>query len=485
MKFSPLAAALLLPSLLFSQRIEISAGAVDDQVFQRDDEGRASIELTGTALSLNGRAVEIRATGKHGPLPGKDWTAAGKIAANKWSAKIDLPTGGPYRLEVRANNITQSVNNILVGDLWVLAGQSNMEGVGDLVNVEPPNGLIHSFNQSDEWVLAEEPLHLLVGATDKVHWRRTKEGVAERYEGQRLMDYIANRKKGAGLGLPFAAAMVRYTGVPIGLVPCAHGGTSMDQWNPALKDQAGDSLYGATIRRVKLLGGKVRGILWYQGESDASPKAAPVFQDKFEKLIEAFRSDFGQPDLPFYYVQIGRFVNYSNQDQWNAVQQSQLQVESKLKRVGMVPAIDLSLDDGIHVGTQDLKRLGKRLANLACFENFPRNSTCPQLFRGPRPGTAKFSGNVLRVAFHSVNGKLVSTGRISGFSIHDSNGTMLPAIFKAEVNPASPNEVLLYLNSPPPEGATLRYGAGKDPYVNVRDQADMAVPVFGPMPIER
>jgi len=482
MKFSLL---LLLPGLLFSQRIEISAGAVDNQVLQREAEGIATVNLSGTAVNLNGRAVEIRATGKHGVLPGKDWSAAGKIAANKWAARIDLPTGGPYRIEVRSNNIVQAVNNVLVGDLWVLAGQSNMEGVGDLVNVEPPNGLIHSFNQADEWVLAEEPLHLLAGATDRVHWRRTKEGQAERYEGQRLLDYVANRKKGAGLGLPFAAEMVRYTGVPIGLVPCAHGGTSMDQWNPALKEQGGDSLYGATLRRVKLLGGKVSGILWYQGESDASPKASPVFQDKFEKLIEAFRADFGQPDLPFYYVQIGRFVNSNNPNEWNAVQQSQLAVESKFKRVGMAPAVDLVLDDLIHVGTQDLKRLGKRLAKLACYENFPRNSNCPQLFRGPRPGSAKLTSNVLRVAFHSVNGKLVSTGRISGFSIHDADGTMLPSIFKAEVNAASPNEVLLHLIGPPPEGATLRYGAGKDPYGNVRDQADMAVPVFGPMAIER
>ncbi|MBL8173273.1 MAG: sialate O-acetylesterase [Bryobacterales bacterium] len=482
MKFSLL---LFLPALLFSQRLEISDGAVDNQVFQRDNEGIASLNLSGAAQGLNGRALEVRATGKHGVLPGKDWSAAGKIAANKWTAKIDLPTGGPYRIEVRSNNIVQSVNNILIGDLWVLAGQSNMEGVGDLVNVEPPNGLIHSFNQSDEWVLAEEPLHLLPGAADKVHWRKNKEGQPERYEGQRLLDFIANRKKGAGLGLPFAAEMVRYTGVPIGIVPCAHGGTSMDQWNPALKEQGGDSLYGATIRRINLLGGKVRGILWYQGESDAGAKSAPVFQDKFEKLIEAFRADTGQPDLPFYYVQIGRFINNNNPNEWNSVQQSQLAAESKLKRAGMAPAVDLDLDDLIHVGTQDLKRLGRRLAKLACYENFPRNSGCPQLFRGPRPATAKFSGNILRVAFHSVNGKLVSTGRISGFSIHDSSGTMLPAIFKAEVNPASPNEVLLHLIAPPPEGATLRYGAGKDPSCNVRDQADMAVPVFGPMPIER
>jgi sialate O-acetylesterase len=254
---------------------------------------------------------------------------------------------------------------------------------------------------------------------------------------------------------------------------------------PALKDKAGESLYGATIRRIKLLGGKVRGVLWYQGESDANPKVVAEFQTKFEKLIEAFRADTAQPELPFYYVQIGRFINNTNPNEWNAVQQAQLDVESKFKRIGMVPAIDLSLDDLIHVGTQDLKRVGKRLANLACYENFPRGTNCPQLFRGPRPGSAKFSDNILRVAFHSVNGKLTSEGRISGFTIHDAQGAMTPLIFKAQVNPASPNEVLLYLSAAPPDGATLRYGAGKDPYCNLRDEADMAVPVFGPLAIQR
>lgn len=480
-----LSSILLFPALLSAQSLDVTSGAVGNQVFQRDAEGLAHIMLSGGASGLNNQPVEIRATGRYGPLPGRDWSPAGRITAGKWTAKITLPTGGPYRIELRSGAAVEAIDNVLVGDLWVLAGQSNMEGVGDLVNVEPPNGLVHSFDQADHWVLAEEPLHLLVGAADKVHWRKNKEGLAERYEGQRLLDYVAQRKKGAGLGLPFANEMVRRTGVPVGLVPCAHGGTSMDQWNPQLKQQGGDSLYGATLRRVKAVGGKVRGVLWYQGESDANPKAAPLFQNKFEKLIEAFRADFGIPQLPFYYVQIGRFINNSNPNDWNAVQQAQLDVEAKFQQVGMAASIDLSLDDLIHVGTQDLKRLGTRLANLACHDNFPREAGCAGLLRGPRPVSAKLSGNVLRVSFQNVNGKLVSAGRISGFTIHDEQGSPIPAIFRAEVNAASPNEVLLNLIAAPPAGATLRYGAGKDPYCNLRDEADMAVPVFGPMPLER
>ncbi len=476
---------LLFLSIAAAQRLSITEGAVDDQVFQRDDTGVASINLTGTAMNLNAKPIEIRVTGKLGALPGLDWTAAGKVTLNKWTARVDVPVGGPYQIEVRSGTLASTmVHNVLVGDLWVLAGQSNMEGVGNLENVQPPNGMVHSFNQTDRWVLAEEPLHSLVDAADRVHWRANSPGgQPERYEGQRLLEWVAARKKGAGLGLPFASEMVRLTGVPVGLVPCAHGGTSMDQWNPLLLGQAGDSLYGATVRRVRALGGRVRGVLWYQGESDASPQRAPEFQKKFQALVAAFRKDLEQPDLAFYYVQIGRYVNNSNPNEWNFVQEAQRRAEGEISRSGMVASVDLQLDDQIHVGTSGLKRLGKRMANLACKDMFPKVEECTYLKRGPRPENAKLTGSTIRVTFSGVNGKMRSAGRVSGFSIHDPNGAPIPIIYRAEIDSSA--SVLLHLGGKLPEGATLRYGAGKDPYCNIVDLGDMALPVFGPIPIER
>jgi len=146
----------------------------------------------------------------------------------------------PYRVEFRVGgkDVAFALHNILVGDLWVLAGQSNMEGVGDLVDVEPPNELVHNFDMADRWMVAEEPLHTLVSATDRVHWRLNDQKQPERYEGDKLRKFTAERKKGAGMGLPFAVEMVKRTGVPIGLLSCAHGGTSMDQWDPRSKTRA-------------------------------------------------------------------------------------------------------------------------------------------------------------------------------------------------------------------------------------------------------
>jgi sialate O-acetylesterase len=239
------------------------------------------------------------------------------------------------------------------------------------------------------------------------------------------------------------------------------------------------------LRRFKAAGGKARGVLWYQGESDANDKAAPLFAKKFETLVMSIREDFGQPDLPFYYVQIGRHISASNISEWNVIQESQRKAEPLIPRAVMVASVDLEMDDGIHIGTRDFRRLAARLANLACHDLFPADKKCADLKRGPRPVSARVEGSSIRVLFAEVNGKLRSSGgRISGFTIHGADGNAVPHIYKARVDPQEANAVLLDFGGKLPEGAVLRYGAGKDPYCNLTDEADMAAPVFGPMSIE-
>jgi sialate O-acetylesterase len=256
----------------------------------------------------------------------------------------------------------------------------------------------------------------------------------------------------------------------------------MEQWNPALKDREGESLYGSMYRRVQAVGGQVKGVLWFQGESDGNPTAAPLFLAKFEALVKAMRADFNQPNLPFYYVQIGRHIDKNNVAEWNKVQLDQLRAETDLPHVAMVAAVDLQLDDGIHLGTQDLKRLAVRLAELACHDLFPRIKNYGELKRGPRPLAATYQDGVVRVTFSGVNGRLQAEGRMAGFSIHDStsgvSGPELPMIYRSRVDPAEASTVLLYVQGKLPQNAILWYGFGKDPYCNVRDAADLAVPVF-------
>jgi sialate O-acetylesterase len=478
-----------------AQEIRITEGIADYQVFQRGADQTADIKLGGAIVvnkKTNGKDIEVRLTTGNRALSNFDWVPigrapAGKVPSQKWSGEVKgVPMGGPYRLEVRVQGGTPSfsVDNILVGDLWLLAGQSNMEGHGDLVDVEQPVPLVHSFDMADKWLKAEEPLHTLVSAADRVHWRLNENKEPERWTGERLDKFLTDRKKGAGLGLPFAGEMVRRTGIPVGLIPCAHGGTSMDQWSPALKDREGDSLYGSMLRRFRAAGGNVRGMLWYQGESDANPKAAPDFLRKFEDFVKAVRADFNEPNLPFYYVQIGRHVDGKNISEWNAVQSAQLAAEARLQNSAMVASIDCTLDDGIHVSTRDLKRIARRLADEASHDLFPRIKNYGDMKRGPRPLSARFDNGIVTVTFSSVNGRLEAEGRISGFSIHDEKGEPVPLIYRSAIDPAAASTVLLYVGGKPPRNATLRYGFGKDPYANLHDAMDQAVPAFGPLAIQ-
>jgi sialate O-acetylesterase len=232
------------------------------------------------------------------------------------------------------------------------------------------------------------------------------------------------------------------------------------------------------FRRVQASGGRVRGVLWYQGESDANPKASPNFLQKFEDFVKTLRADLNQPDLPFYYVQIGRHIDNQNAAEWNSVQLAQLRAEAGIPHSGMVAAVDLQLDDTIHVSTPDLKRLARRLADLVCLDLFSRLKNYGELKRGPRPLEAVYENGVVKVTFSGVNGGLQAEGRMSGFSVHDSAGAWAPVIYRSRVDPAAASTVLLYVQGKLPQDATLWYGFGKDPYCNVRDAADMPVPVF-------
>jgi sialate O-acetylesterase len=469
---------LLAASLLSAQALRVERGASDYQVFQRGQANTADIRVEGAASGGEGRAVEARVLKAGMPVAGFEWKAAGKVSGGRWSAELKgLPAGGPYRLEFRVAGSPDvaAIAHVLVGDLWVLAGQSNMEGVGNLEDLPLPSAMVNSLDMTDTWVVAEDPLHRLADAADKVHWRKNSKGEIARLEGEELRRFIAGRRKGAGVGLPFALEMVRRTGVPVGLIPCAHGGTSMDQWSPDLKDRGGESLYGAMLRRIRLAGGRVRGVLWYQGESDANEKAAPLFEEKFRSFIQRLREDTGLRDLPFYYVQIGRHVVSAPEAPWDMVQDAQLRVESQLPNVWMTTCVDCELDDSIHVGTDDFRLLGRRLANLA--EGRVR--------RGPRPVVARLKGQTIQVEFSEVNGRLTHSGRLNGFSLRDGSGNELRVIYRQRVSREAPNVVELLFQGKLPDDAFLYYGAGRNPYVNLRDEEDMPAPAFGPMKIER
>jgi type 1 glutamine amidotransferase len=483
---------------------------VASRVYQRDDNGKGEFPIVLEG-DLKPEFLDVRINGANLASQGI------KLIDGKL---VGVPVGGPYTFSYTVSaapnrgTITTSIGPVFVGDLWVLAGQSNMQGVGDLFDVTPPNPRVMMLGMDGKWAQAEEPLHWLVDSPDPVHSGDSNTRAA------RSADEHKTRTKGSGLGLPFAVSLVESTGVPVGLVACAHGGTSMEQWNPAKKEQGGNTLYGSMLRQVALAGGKVKGVLWYQGESDAMGDAWKVYSNVFNNFIGAVRSDLGQPELPFYYVQIGRFVNGSDPKGWNVVQDAQRVLVDRVSNTAVVSVIDLELDDGIHVGTQGLKRAGQRLARIAERELFGHvGATTPtfdHVSKGPHNTLAvKFKGVNMGAAAQPRIGRPAMMGgagmpmgrpmmamggmgsspgetgaiglkpdrHIAGFSIRAKNGTAIPLVYEAGIGKAR-DTVILKLSGAVPAGASLWYGYGLDPFCNLIDGADMAVPVFGPIALD-
>jgi hypothetical protein len=231
-------------------------------------------------------------------------------------------------------------------DIIILAGQSNMSGMGSLA--ELPTGFpVHAdrlfiYANSGNWTHAMEPVDNPLGQVDPVSLDRAP-GV------------------GPGLALADHLAAIR-PGRSVGLVPCACSGTSIDQWAP---HQERTTLYGSCLARAREAAakGRIRALVWYQGESDTHSTAqARAWPQKFASMVEAWRKDLNQPELPVVFTQIGPLGKRLSAllPAWQQMQE--LQAALRLPGVNMVKTADLTIFDGVHLDTASQLRLGRRYA---------------------------------------------------------------------------------------------------------------------------
>jgi len=465
--------------------MKITRGLANSQVLQRDARGKATVSFGGECRATG--EVRIRVLGGKKVLPGFSWLKAGGAWNGGWEARLSgLPTGGPYTVEaaIRAKGGKTPehtlARNILVGDLWVMAGQSNMEGQGAFDCPLPPHPQVRQFAPRGVWETAKEPTHFWLESLNPSHWY----GMDEKQWKEALAKPQPVREKGASPGVAFGRAMVEATGVPVGLVPTALGGSSIEAWNPDHKGEGTKFLYGAmldTIRRASA--GSVAGILWYQGESEAFlASLIPPFHGALLKLVSSMREDLEQPNLPFIQVQISRVSGMGVDPKlWNAVQEDQRKAADEIPDSACVAAVDLPLDDGIHISGYGHNILGERMAKAALRLRFGK-----KLFPGPRFEKVELLGTekkLARVYFREVNGKMSPERHIAGFSLRDADGKDLALIWEAGTDPERPGTILLHLDTPPPAGSQFWYGWGTDPYCNLIDEEGMAALTFGPIPL--
>ena len=113
-----------------------------------------------------------------------------------------------------------------------------MQRIGNLADAPEPHPLVRNFSMARTWEVARDPQHFLEESPDPVH-------ATTPLDPRTAVKMKRKAVKGGGVGLPFGKLMHARSGVPQGVIATAHGGTSMAQWDPALSDQGGASLYGS------------------------------------------------------------------------------------------------------------------------------------------------------------------------------------------------------------------------------------------------
>ena len=221
--------------------------------------------------------------------------------------------------------------------LFLLVGQSNMAGRGRLAAEDrEPLPRIWKFDQSGEWVPAVDPLHF------------DKPGIV-----------------GVGLGRTFAQDYAQARpGVAVGLIPCAVGGSPISAWQPGgYHAQTKTHPYDDMLRRAKqaLQSGTLKGILWHQGESDAKPELAAVYQQRLHALIARLRRELKAAEVPFLAGQMGQFKERPWDDAKRQVDQAHQRLPKKITRTAFVNSDELThKGDKVHFDSRSYRELGHR-----------------------------------------------------------------------------------------------------------------------------
>ena len=442
---APAAAAIRLPHVLSSH-----------MVLERD----APVHLWGWAEP--GEAVTVQMDG----LEAKSVTDA----LGRWSVYLaPHAAGGPYTVRVTAPSGSATLKDVLVGDVWIASGQSNMEmplaGFGPGTPVKGGEQAIAA---------ADNPrLRLLV-----VRKRSTTSPVNDAEDSWTTCTPAMARGFSAAAYF-FAREIAEREGVPVGVVDSSWGGTPAESWvslegltrdanlAPVLRVSARfldeQAARGALLAAEKredeaakaagrpapthdwhpeaaswipsaLFNGMIapftpmtlRGFLWYQGETNSGLERAPLYSTLFPALIMDWRRAFGQGELPFLFVQISSFRS-SPREAWGVLRDAQRRTLS-VSGTGMAVTLDVGNPTNVHPA--DKETVGHRLALAARAEVYGEHV----VFSGPLFERATMEGEGARVWFTpaTADGLACADKSCAGFEVAGADHRFVAAEAKVE-----------------------------------------------------
>jgi sialate O-acetylesterase len=349
-------------------------------------------------------------------------------ADGKWMARVGpLPTGGPYTMTVSGPQNVE-LSNILVGDVWVCSGQSNMEmGIGNVNQAKEEIAAanypkIRLFTVAKS--VATEPRTSLSGKWDVC----TPETVAAGgWNGFSAVAYFFGRE------------LHRQLNIPIGLIHTSWGGTIAEAWTsaealdtmpdfqnavsqvnlmrrrgvtatPGNNPNVATVLYNGMIAPVIPYG--IKGAIWYQGESNAG--RAYQYRTLLPTMINDWRSRWGVGDFPFYIVQLANFTPLNAQpvdSDWAELREAQSMTAASLPNAGI--AVTTDIGDAADIHPKNKQEVGRRLALDALANTYGKKVE----YSGPAFRSMKREGNKIRLRFSHARGLTARGGQLQGFSI--------------------------------------------------------------------
>lgn len=350
---------------------------------------------------------------------------------SSWIAKVPtVGAGQAHTLSIKGSNEIKFVN-ILLGEVYFASGQSNMD--------MPLRGFTNTpVENSQETILNSRNTAIRFFKTE----RKASLDALDNVKGRWEQSSPATSPNFSAVAYHFAVQLNKQLGVPIGIITSSWGGSKIQAWlsepsvqkfkdinipgelseEVSIKRQSPTALYNGMVNPYKNY--KIKGILWYQGESDRSTEN---YQDLFTELIYSWREKWDNPELPFYFVQIAPYDygKYSNVAGGSAakIREAQLETHHRVRNTGMVVTSDVGDCEDVHPSNK--QTIGRRLSYYALAEiyNLPiayKSPVFKKLEKGNNPGE-------LILHFDNAEMGFIRKKDIKGFQVSGEKGGFFPA----------------------------------------------------------
>ncbi|MAU70636.1 MAG: sialate O-acetylesterase [Pseudozobellia sp.] len=448
--------------LFFSSQVILAQVALphifsDHMVLQRNDE----VKIWGWA----GTGEELVLTTS---WDSKEYNVKTPITA-QWEVVVNTPeAGGPYQINVKGRDSEVVLKDILIGEVWVCSGQSNMEW-----SATTAAGIDNAQEEIDQ---ADYPKIRLFTVP-----RRTSEFPQDDLPGNWEVCSPETMKSFSAVGYFFARRLQKELNIPIGLIDNAWGGTPAEVWaTKSVFDENEDLnadaqslqetpwspvtpsfLYNGMVHAITPF--KIAGTIWYQGESNVNRHSR--YTKLFSEMVASWRKAWGY-EFPFYFVQIAPY-KYDVPEVGAYLRDAQRRAEQNIPNSGMVVVSDIATVNDIHPPNK--QDVGLRLANLALKQTY---GSYDGEVRGPLYKSHEIKGKTVEVTFDHSEGLMAKDKKPTHFEIASADGTWHEA--KAKIKDGK----ILLSSKEVKEPTKVRFGWGNIAEPNLFNEAGLPASAF-------